>query len=295
MNNQDVAHKFFYQTGEIFDKRYMSVNFNDDTFYSYYTAIGKKIVGKNGDDILLISDNNFSNTTCKHINYLMQACPFGCKNIIRIPQRYGSHYLNLNTILKDIEENLKYYSNQKMSLKANRESYSKYFEMLIKLNEKVIDVNQKIIDEYKPLYEIINDPEKLAQEKAKQRLKDKEKQAKLKSELKNYIENYNYIELIKLAFSGLYEIDSEIRSKLKNYLNPKNELSFIWFDGDLCKTSQGIRIDREKVEKMLKLWDKNELKHGMQIDYYTILSITDKFVKVGCHVIPVENLNALLK
>ena len=88
--------------------------------------------------------------------------------------------------------------------------------------------------------------------------------------------------------------DTPVRAKLRQYLNPKDDLSFIWFDNDLVRTSQHITVNRKEVEVLLKLWKRGQLKHGMTISYYTVLEVMENYVKVGCHKIPVSNLDALL-
>lgn len=303
MRNSDVAHKFFYQTGEYFSRSSMTTSFNDDTYYSYSTAIGKKITGKDGQDILLISDNTFSNTTAKHINELVYACPFGYENIIKVPQNMGNHYMELKTIIQWLTKDIDEASKLKMSQKANREYFNYCYETLKKLDDKVCDIDQSIFDQYTELYNIINDPKKLALEKQRQRQRDKEKQAKLKFELHSLLNNHSYHELIKFAFSDVwfndysveeYDKQKELKSKLKQYLNPKKDLSFVWFDSNYCRTSQHITVDRKEAETLLKLWSKGKLKHGMKISYYTVLSVTDKYVQIGCHKIPAENMQALV-
>ena len=97
MNNYDIAHNFFYQEGENFDKYYKSMSYNNDKFYSYGTIIAKKMIDKNGDKCLFLSANNFSNTTTKHINYLRQACPY--YNILYVPVDYNQKDISIeNTI-----------------------------------------------------------------------------------------------------------------------------------------------------------------------------------------------------
>ena len=80
---------------------------------------------------------------------------------------------------------------------------------------------------------------------------------------------------------------------MKKYLNPNNNLSFIWFDGDFVKTSQGVRVERQEVETLIKLWQLGKVKHGMIVGQYTILEITTEFVKIGCHKIPMQNIREL--
>lgn len=151
----------------------------------------------------------------------------------------------------------------------------------------------KTLDEFENIYQAINDPEKLKTIKELQKKKDKEKQENLKAELKDIIENQAFDDIAAFAYSSLSTLDTEIKNKLKEYLNPKRELSFIWFDAEYVKTSKHITVNRKEVEAILKLWKHNKLKHGMTISYYTVLEVKTDYVKVGCHKIPTENLEAL--
>ena len=91
-----------------------------------------------------------------------------------------------------------------------------------------------------------------------------------------------------------YNTQKELKSKLEKYFNPKNELSFVWFDDDYCYTSYLIRVDRKEAETFLKLWGKGKLKRGMKISRYIVLDIQKDFIRISCHKIPTKNLQALL-
>lgn len=305
MQNREVAHRFFYDRMGSFDRRSITVSYSYDKYWSYSTVIAKLTETITGKTVCLLSDNNFSMTTAKHINELRQACPF---DVVYLPQRIGQQDFNAFDIVKTCIDNLEYYSNSKLSQKANRDNFSRYFYMLqntleLKDFESQFDKTNEALDKHRELYNTINNPEKLNELKAKQKQKDKEKQQKLKKELETLLNKYSYIDLIEFAYADkwfndtsvdAYNKQKELKAKLKQYLNPKNELSFIWFDSELVKTSQGIRVDRRETETLLKLWNNGKLKHGMTISYYTVLEVTAKYVKVGCHKIPVENLQALV-
>ena len=83
------------------------------------------------------------------------------------------------------------------------------------------------------------------------------------------------------------------KKDLTAILDPKRQYSFIAYDsvnGNI-KTSQHIIISIDKAKPFLKLWKVGKLKHGMKIDIYTVLSVTEKYIQVGCHKIPTKNLN----
>ena len=306
MQNRDVAHQFFYDLYGSFNRRSMTVSYYKGKYYSYATVIGQIAETITGKTICIISNNNFSNTTAKHINELRAACPY---EVVYLPQYQGSNSFYPADVVKHCIDNIEYYAKQKLSQKHNRENLSSYYEMLKNTLEIVGFENQfekttEILDKYKDLYKSINDPEKLKELKAKQKELEKQRQKNLKKELNEILEKYSYIDLIKFVYADKwfndYSIESyntqkELKTKLKKYLNPKNDLSFIWFDSDFCRTSQHITVNRKEVEALLKLWNKGKLKHGMTISYYTILEVQKEYIKVGCHKIPTTNLQALIK
>ena len=103
-NRYDVAHEFFYQTG---NKNYTfggTCSFYENTFFSYSTCIGEITEDINGQRVLLISDNNFSHTTSKHLSALYNASPF--YDIYTFYQDYGNREFYTNEILKVIKNNL---------------------------------------------------------------------------------------------------------------------------------------------------------------------------------------------
>ena len=288
MQNSDVAHLFFYNCGNFY-RRSMTVSYENNKYFSYSTCIGKITTTKEGQSILLISRNKFSTTTAKHIGELRAASPY--YNYLELPQETGHSDFYPESVLRSLYSDLEYYSNQKMTLKANREGFTEAFYTLKELcNIDGFDVDMLKLEEYQPLYDTITNPEELAKYKAKQAALEKKKAKELKKQLESFISKYDIAALARMAYTSGY---FEEKAALKKYLNPKNELSFIWFDGELVRTSQNITVNRKEVEALVKLWNKGKLKKGMTISHYTIIEINSEFVKVGCHKITTENIKAL--
>lgn len=304
MQNRDVAHQFFYDINGSFERRSMTVSYEHNKYYSYGTVIGKITQTTEGQTVCLISDNNFSMTTAKHINELRHACPF---DVVHLPQAMYAHDFNAYDVVERLKSNIEYYSNAKLTQKANREGFINSYKMLIstlKLAdfEAQFEKAQKILDEYKELYDTLNNPSEIKALKEKVRKIEAEKQAKLKKELETIFNKYTYLDILKFTYTDFYFNDfsveayneqKELKQKIKKYLNPHNDFSFIWFEGDFVRTSQHISVDKKEAITLLKLWKNGKLKHGMTISYYTVLEVLTNYVKIGCHRIPVDNLNAL--
>ena len=296
MQNREVAHRFFYDLNGSFDRRSMTVSYYNDCYFSYGTCIGEISETITGKTVLLVSDNNFSNTTSKHIRELINACPFEYRPL---PQRMYQRDFNAFNILGYLKSNLEYYSKSRLSRQENRQGFLRAYNQLIdclelvKFSDYISEIN-KLMDDYKELKEQIKN--NVAELKAKQKQRDIEKRNKLKAELAEILEKTSYLERIQYSYDyNLRDyITSENRQKLKQLINPKNDLSFIWFNGEKVNTSQGITVNKIDVIKLLKLWEHNKDILGLKIDNYTILEKTSDYVKVGCHKIPVENLKALL-
>ena len=296
MQNREVAHKFFYDVNGSFDRCSMTVSYKHNKYYSYGTVIGKLTEDINGNRVCIISNNNFSNTTAKHLNELRYACPL---KYYRLPQRIYNEDFYARDIIEHLEQNLDYYSKAKLTQKANREGFNECYAMLtstleLAMFEEHFKQIKSILKEFESIHNAINNPEEL--KKINELIKQKElkKQQKLKRELKKYTDKYDVSELARVAYSYNNDIDKEIKAKLKQLLNPKNELSFIWFDNDKVKTSQSITVDKKEAITLLKLWNKGKLKHGMTISYYTVLEVREDYIKIGCHKIPTTNFKALL-
>lgn len=291
MRNINFAHQFFYDDNQNRWKENNNVSYYDNKYFSYSTCIAKITQSKKGEFILLISDNNFSHTTTKHISEIRQANPR--YKVLYFPQKYGAYDFDLSYIKDTLIKSLDFYASSKHTQKANRQGYINNFEMLKNLDEYLIDINKAIFDKYKPLFDILTNDESLKKELERVRKKESEKRKALKIELKTHLDNNNLLNLSRLAYSDFSELKSDIKSKIKSLINPKDDFSFVWVEGEKVKTSKYISMSIDEIKPFLLAWKKGLLKHGQNIKQYAILSITDDFVKIGCHKIPVENIKNL--
>lgn len=306
MQNLDVVHKWFYDLDGDFNRYSMNVSYYKSKFYSYVTVIAKVVKDTQGNNVCIVSDNTFRNTTARHINAILSACPY---NIIRLPQYMGNSDFMPADVVKHIKENLEYYSKAKLTQKHNREGLSNYYEMLentliLEDFKNYFKEIKALLKEYRTLYESVNDPNKRKELKAIQAQKDKKEQLKLKKQCNGLLKKYDYLTLVKFAFSDFwlndFSIDAYNKQKeqkiaLQKYFNSNKDYAFIWVDDDKIKTSKHITVDKKEAFTLLHLWEHNKLKKGMKVSYYPVLEYNDKFVKIGCHKIPTQNLKELLK
>jgi hypothetical protein len=165
--------------------------------------------------------------------------------------------------------------------------------MLNSLNEN-FKTGVKMPKKYIDLFEILNDSEQVKKIKAKQAELERKATEQARRKLNKLLKDCNIAELARRAYSYESGLDSDTKASIKNALNPKGDLSFVWRDnaGDF-KTSQNITLSKTEGEIALKLWQAGKLKHGAKVGYYTVMEVTADFVKIGCHKIPTENLKVL--
>ena len=311
MNNYDIAHKFFYSEKRECNPSYKAMSFINNKFYSYSTLIGLIATTKKKEQFLLVSEDSMSNTTGKHIGYLISACPFGYKNIIRVPFRYGeslSWYeqdMIISHVLETALDRFNYTETQtKLTQKTNREYLTEEYQVICKLvdlfkieNKDVLKKAKKLIKTKKQFIDDLNNNDKVKALKSKERAKNAEHLKQVKAEMKKLTEKTPITELARQCYSYYSDLDIEIKKKIAKVLNPNSpyEFAYCWVDGDLIKTSKSCSVDVEEAKTLLKLWKHNKLKHGMTIGCYTVLQVMNNYLQIGCHKIPVENVEQLYK
>ena len=288
-SNRSLCHDFFYSG---FDKnrnlRNFNISYEKHVVFSYATAIGFVVLDKNKEKVFLVSRYSMSKTTQRHISDLYRACPF---DKLFVPMRYGEKRASVELVARYFLADLDYASQQKMSQAKYRLDFIECFKDAEAFSNRVYTIEG--LEDYRPLFETLNDSEEVKKLKAEQRKKDAEKRKKEKEELDALLKENSYLDLVKLASYDSYSTTPLMR-KVRDILNPQGFWSFVWLDGDVYRTSQGIRIPKQLGDVALKAWKAGKLKIGDKLDHYTVLKITNDFVKIGCHTIPVKNLKALI-
>lgn len=146
MTNFEVAKRFFTDFNGICDRKYMTVSYQNNIFYSYNTAIAKIVKDINGNNVLIVSYENFSRTTSKHLRGVLNACSDHGYNRYYFFHDYNRRDFYPSWILNDIKANLEYYSNEKLTQKKNREGLAISYNMLS---------NTLILEDFRPYFEEI--------------------------------------------------------------------------------------------------------------------------------------------
>lgn len=297
MDNRTFAHNFFYEKDQYEYKKHNSMAYQGRDFFSYVTQIAHIVENKKKEKFLLLSWNNFSSTTSKHIYLVASACPYP---IIYVPGLKMDSQYNLND---NPEQTIGYFT-ESMDFYIRLDKFTRQenrweFETVYKNYKQFLTAftRKKPLKKYTEFYETITNDEKVKELKEAQREKDRVATEEAKEVTKKLREKLGYLGCIKILCS--YEEMRKLPEKTVKALKKVYDFSkyaYVYpFSDDEIKTSKGIRMDKDKVKVALKAWLKNKIHHGETIDGYTILSITSAYVKIGCHTIPVKNLHELAK
>lgn len=300
----NLFHRFFHEPDKRGRLESCHYGFQDDCFYSYSTVIGCKVTGKDNQPVLLIPFFSQTPTTLRHIKELTAACPYSRERIIRVPFRYGGSVYNAK---RDVPELFKHFfdgfKEESLSLAPNRNQVMSMFSCLERFNTLVGTVPAAIMKKAKALKEIAeagNDRKRLmekisgvlAKREAKAIQQKKEQDRQFRKIIKQY-ESVPYLEQVKLvcSYGGA---DYEVKIALGRLLSKGIPgLSFAYIKGDVVKTSGGVTIEAETVKHLITRWKAKSLLAGSHIGPYTIDEIREDYVKIGCHLIPIENIEAL--
>ena len=308
--NQQPFHDFFY-CGEdgVFAKKSVAYSYYRRFFYSYNTVIGVRLVDKYGHDVLFLADHYFSNTTSSHVSALRNACPFDEDRIIYVPFHYCDNFFDQNECVQLIldrlvqafqERNvsaLRYVENRKQFMAQYRAfrfildhfNVKRPAKNVFTLVDSLFDVVESA-DNRKKLKEQISGlmAKKEAAEKRK-RAAERRKRAQV---LKKY-SDFSYLDKIRHAY---FNKDSKRYEGLKNALNPYYELAFVapspYKSNEVC-TTMGVSLSYDIVIPLLKAWKNGRVKEGMHVGPYTLKELHKEYVCIGCHKIPMEDIEAL--
>lgn len=322
-NNCDyrgLAHEWAYNHKQDLRTGCSRMHTRGNTCYSYSTAIAYKIIDRR---VLLIARERFSNTTYKQKCILENA--FSHWNIIEIssdniPKQDG--FLDscierevqecFNT-MQDLLENCKKNKQGILAKAKDRETFCRRLatlrKLMVYLPYHISDNTFKKYEECSEYCEKLREYnnariERSRQAYTKRAKKDVEERIKRNKLLQTALENYNH------SGSSSYKLYSFIIDKYSIDITERKQLienffdldsmwdyrefySYIWRVGVAVKTTQSVIVPWKDVELLLKLWKAGKPILGKTVGQYIVLAVNDKYVQVGCHKIPVVNLNAI--
>lgn len=259
--NSELAHAYANQTQQRGRNSSGSFYFEGKTIYSYgsHFPIANIVTNDKGEEVMLFTYRNYSNTTAKQISIVRSATRQYNKIYCHTPK--GNHSTNFDNWVKLAEqqaEKLKkakkpeLYLNELNRLNSEVSEYTQFFslEIPIKLKEvlSIKDKNEYLQYESKAI--------EFAKIEEAKRLK--EQKIKFKEDIKKWF---------NLETSRLYT----------NY-----KYDFLRINDNRIETTQAVQIPLELGKRLYQNIKNQSLKVGDKVLNYSVNQI-GKEIKIGCH------------
>jgi len=265
-SNRELTHVYAQQSQHY--GRSANMFFEGTELYSYgrHYLLAEFI----DNETVLINDTGYSNTTSKHISLAISATSHKRQFFITetdLNEVYNTITNHLQKLPK-ARVNKEYYLKVILNLFRSLNKYLEYTETKTKVSKlpkykEVETIVQRLETEKET---ILKEVAELNKRKA-QREKEKQKEQ---------------IELWR---------NHEIR-----YLNKSaKSLLRLSLDKKQIETSGGVNIETKKAKVLYKLIEAGKDIRGFKLDYYTVIGIQDNILKIGCHNIPLNEVETIGK
>jgi hypothetical protein len=259
--NSELAHTYANQSQQRGRTSSGSFYFEGKTIYSYgqHFPIANIVTNDKGEEVMLFTYRNYSNTTSKHISIVRNATRQYKKIYCHTPK--GNHSTNFDNWLKLGEqqaEKLKkakkpeLYLNELNRLNSEVSEYTQFFSLEIPTRLKAVlsikDKNEYLEYESKAI--------ELA--KIEQAKKIKEQKIKFKEEIKKWF-------------------NCETTRVYNNY-----KYDFLRIKENRIETTQAVQIPLELGKRLYQSIKNQSLKVGDKVLNYSVNEI-GKEIKIGCH------------
>lgn len=296
-HDSKIFHDFFYASLTDSQKARSNNHFDGPFFYSYATVIGAKVLANDGRTALLISESSMSATTAGHIATLRNSCPYD--NIISVPFEWGDNFYNVDFCIETLSRRfidcLERYKPENAVYAGHRRDFLHLYANASEFSRLIHPLDLSQFESIKSLAEASDEKRREIQGKiraAKAAEMRREKEAAAEQQRRFEQAYPDYLSRVKVAFFGA-ALCTEEMNQGRAALDPDQELAFVYPYNEEIKTSRGVSFERKDAVKLLAAWKAGRITEGMHVGPYLIRSIGAEFVQIGCHKIPVENLNAL--
>jgi len=320
MAKSDLFHWFFHG-GPREEYANCNYSYHGDSFYSYATTIGVKMVDDNGENWLAISAYSMSNTTCNHISKLRAACPYD--NFLAVPINVGDRLYDEKDVAYNFLEWARNQKDRSFAKGENRHDFIrihdafKTFELKFvkawtqmdawRVASAELDMIRKAVDEKEQRLKeskerLLNrTDEEIEAARAKREAAAERKRVRDEAKVAE-IMGMPYLERVRLLFDiraineRPYHISKDAWALAQQKMQESDETraySFMWPEGDGVRTSQRVYVPSDDVKKAITLYVKTRKVLGTVIGGFTLVGINEKAVRVGCHLIPMENVKAM--
>lgn len=273
MKNQEVAHLWAGQKKERANTRHLFFEGKSIYSYGHHYEIARFIKS----NIILLNSKPSSATTEIHKNHVIRA----------IPDHYiGITVPKIGTDKKDIKENILHLTTEINTYMRKYKKATKYGLDYI----KTVEMTQQHLKIYCQIYKRVvpkNYRGVLISEKEKA-------ECTAKNIIRRELEQYNY-RMAKIKDEKEFFENLEKWSAGENvYLHSRfyhEHTVRLRIHGTDIQTSQGASVPtNEALVLYLKIRNGDDIK-GFEIGNYTVIGIEDNILKIGCHKIPLEEVN----
>lgn len=334
----DMAHRFFHDPsarGE-YARINSSIRYSENDkgeytnwqYVSYSTVVAEMRKDKFGENILIISDYKYSNTTAKQLRELENANPHYVAIYVPVAAYSWRCPLSGTYGFKTQLQQVADMTEKDLNRAENREFvkhtlcmydiYVSHFKDMDKESKKLrksakvrkaLEIACKKDAELAARRNHVATPEELAKREA-ERAKIAER---LERKIAEFLGEGVSLDKLKAVYSGIqyyrrgyhYAYNNvtskEMRECMTQYrkmLDSKRDeqgrtLSYVWLDEHGAYTSRHCSAPLEDVKRLCSLWKRHQSIIGDKAGSYTILENTADYVKIGCHVIPAWNIELL--
>ena len=278
-SHASLSHAWANQTHEI--GKASAMFFDGPVIYSwgYHYEIARFIQAPNGENVVFINSNGYSNSTAKHTNHVSRAIP---QNITKYYVPFVSSYgygqreqgININklpAIIENMYINCKNYCFDQIKARTNtsyfRQAaslYSNILEICLLFNLEAPNMPDNYIEAENKYNFLINTQTQRENIKAANEL---EKNKELLIKWLNHEHN-----------GQLYNIPVHLR---------------ISKDGQFIETTKGAKVDYAKGFELFNRLVNKENVNGHKINGFTLLENNSEALTIGCHVINWPVINKL--
>jgi hypothetical protein len=278
-NNSELAHAWANATHD--SGKGHNMYFLSDVIYSYgsHYEIARKVRTPNGQIVIFVNANVYSNSTAKHTNHVWHALP-DYAHTFRVPfvrpeSGYGSiNYFKIEFLPPIIERMLLNVKN-KLTDQINARSYFGHYAEASSIYVDIKHICSLFEMECPPRPENWDDAEEKAQY-LRATVKERERAAELKKLEKN---KELLSKWLRHDYNGqLYDIPVHLR---------------ISKDGTKVETTKGASVSLENARTLLERLKRNDDVKGYDIQGFKVIENSSEAVKIGCHVIGWNVINAI--
>lgn len=260
--NSEIVHVFNQQSQNEGRTSTGSMYFYSNKIYSYgsHYLLGHFL----DNNTILINDKGYSSTTSKHIYLLKYAT------------RNRKQYFETKTNFKLVNKNIKEYLNKLTRARKTKEFYLSEIDSTLKMYFDYLEYTKQKTKykKYKEHREIISLANNFYNnfENLQQTIKENNKKQALKDK-KAIVQKIKDWKNLKI-----------------NWFRNKTNNDFLRLNNDFVETSQNVKIPILEAKRLLKLIEHKNI-IGQRVDNRFIVKAFNNVLKVGCHNIPVKEIN----